>query len=123
MISTKTGLTYPSHTREAKRRGRLKELGWTPELWGKVWEEQSGKCANPSCQKSLNLSMIQNSARACADHKHGSPPIPRGILCSTCNVMIGQAQESPEILRGGAEYLEKFSLETAEEVKHLTVSA
>jgi hypothetical protein len=37
--------------------------------------------------------------------------------------MIGQAQESPGILRAGAEYLEKFSLETAEDVKHLTVSA
>jgi hypothetical protein len=66
--------------------------------------------------------MTQNSARGCADHEHVSLK-PRGILCSTCNIMLGQAQDNPEILRGGAEYLEKFSLETAEVTKHLTVSA
>jgi hypothetical protein len=37
--------------------------------------------------------------------------------------MLGQAQESPSILRAAALYLEKFSLEIpAEETKHLTVS-
>lgn len=124
MISKKTGLTYPSHTPEAKRRDHLKVLGWTPELFQEVWDEQSGKCANPACQKVLNLSMTQNSSRACADHRHGNPPIPRGILCSTCNIMIGQAQESPSILRGGAEYLEKFSLaRPAEVVQNDNVSA
>ena len=112
---------YPSHSREAKRRARLKELGWTPEMFQKVWEEQNGVCL--ICGKSLNLDLKQNESRACADHEHIEPPRPRGILCTNCNAMIGQAKEDPIILRAGAEYIEKFSLETAEEVKHLTVSA
>ena len=117
----KNGVIYPSHTRSEKRRACLKVLGWTPELWDKTWEEQNEKCS--VCKKPLNLDLKQNGSRACADHEHIAPPRPRGILCTNCNAMIGQAQESPGILRAGAEYLEKFSLETAEDVKHLTVSA
>jgi Recombination endonuclease VII len=109
MISKKTGLVYPSHTKASKRKGSLKELGW---------KEQDGKCANVFCGKILNLSTVQNSARACADHEHRSL-CPRGILCSTCNIMLGQAQDNPDILRGGAEYLEKFLLaKPAEEVQN-----
>ncbi len=33
----------------------------------------------------------------------------RELLCNPCNLMIGLAQESPETLRSGAEYLEKHS--------------
>lgn len=84
-------------------------------------DEQQGKCA--ICHKVVNLALKQNEARACADHKHAESPEPRSILCTNCNAMIGQAKEDPSILRAGAEYLEKFSLKTAEEVKHLTVSA
>jgi hypothetical protein len=118
MISKVTGKTYPSHTREAKRSARLKELGWTPELFDKVWREQGGKCA--ICPKVLNLDMVQNDSRACADHEHSIPIKPRGILCTTCNVMLGQAQDNPEILRTGAVYLEKFSLEIPAEATQTT---
>jgi hypothetical protein len=37
--------------------------------------------------------------------------------------MLGQAQDDPKILRGGAAYLEKFSLETAEETQNGNVYA
>jgi len=97
-----------------KRKARLRELGWTPEAFEKTWKEQSGKCA--ICEKILNLEKVQNEARACADHKHVDPPQPRGILCTNCNAMLGQAKENPSILRMGAEYLEKFLLEIPAEV-------
>jgi hypothetical protein len=117
-ISKVTGKTYPSHTRQYKRKDRLKELGWTPELFQKTWDEQQGKCY--ICHKTMNLDLKQNGARACADHKHVIPPIPRAILCTNCNAMIGQAQENPKILRSGAEYLEEFSLEIPAEVVQIT---
>ena len=109
------GVVHPSHTREHRRRWALSVLGWTPELFDKKLEEQGGKCA--ICPKVLNMEMIQNEARACADHMHVVPPVPRGVLCSTCNTMLGQAQDNPDILRAGAAYIEKFSSETAEVVK------
>jgi hypothetical protein len=104
----------------SKKRGHLKLLGWTLELFNKVLEEQKGKCA--ICSKDLNLDKKQNGARACADHEHCIPPKHRGILCTNCNAMLGQAQENTDILRAGAVYLEKFLSETTEETKHLIVS-
>lgn len=88
------------HTRNLRR------SGWTLERFDKAWEEQGGKCA--ICPKMLNMDVDINDARACVDHKHVLPPIPRGILCLTCNSMLGQAQDNPDLLRAGAVYLERF---------------
>ena len=104
--------SYP----ETKRICALRPLGWTVELFDTTKEAQNNRCA--ICRKILNMDKKQNGARACADHKHSIPPQPRGILCTNCNAMIGQAQENPQILREAANYLEKFSLEyPTEEVK------
>jgi hypothetical protein len=117
----KEGVVPPSHTPEAKKDASLKTLGWTLDLFNKVLVEQSSKCA--ICEKEVNLSKVQNSSRACADHLHVDPPVPRGILCTICNAMIGHALENPSILRAAALYIEKFSLETPAEATKLTVSA
>ena len=116
------GMVFPSHTKEAKRRDHLKPLGWTPELFDRLWLEQKGRCA--ICNKPLNLNLIQNGSRACADHVHTVPPKPRGILCTNCNAMVGQAQENPNILRAAASYIEKFMLvSSTEETNTEQVSA
>lgn len=39
------------------------------------------------------------------DHCHKQEQV-RGLLCRTCNLMLGYAKDNPEILRLGAEYLE-----------------
>lgn len=53
------------------------------------------------------VSAVGNAAhtRAVVDHCHDTGKI-RGILCSRCNVFIGQAQDSPEALRAAASYIE-----------------
>jgi Recombination endonuclease VII len=113
------GKVYPSHTPEERRKSSLKYLGWSPELFDKVWKEQEGKCA--ICSKNMNLELVQNGARACADHVHIDPPKPRGILCTNCNAMIGQGQDNPETMTAAAAYLEKFLLDSpAEEVQTTT---
>src|ERR1700675_385474 len=101
----------------AKKRSHLKPLGWTLELFNEVLVEQDNKCA--ICEKEINLSKIQNGSRACADHAHSNPPIPRGILCTNCNAMLGQAQEKPSILRAAASYIEKFLREGTKKKKNL----
>ena len=108
-------LEYNKANPESKKRGHLKPLGWTLELFNKVWEEQKGKCA--ICSKDLNLDKKQNASRACADHEHCEPPKPRGIVCINCNTMLGQSKDNPNILRAGALYLKKFLSVTTEEVK------
>src|SRR5271157_1219669 len=100
------GKVYPSHTYEAKRRGHLKVLGWTPELYEKVLEEQEEKCA--ICKKPMILFGGAGGSRACADHEHVKPPKPRGILCGDCNTGLGKFKDNIEALRAAIVYNEKF---------------
>lgn len=40
------------------------------------------------------------------DHRHSAPRIIRGMLCATCNTLLGAARDDPERLRRAAHYLE-----------------
>lgn len=42
------------------------------------------------------------------EHSHATSKI-RALTCDPCNVMLGMAHESPDVLRRGAEYLEKHN--------------
>ena len=98
----------PKRWAEERRRRRafqLKHIGWTLELFDVKWEEQEGRCA--ICNKTLNLDVKHNGAKAHADHEHVEPPKPREILCGNCNVGLGNFQDDPELLRKAAAYVEK----------------
>ena len=99
-------LVRPDCTPEQRRRKNLNYIGWTPELFDKVFEEQDHKCA--ICGKELNLEKKQNDARACADHEHVSPPKPRGILCTNCNLGVGNLQDSSEIIEKALAYVRRY---------------
>lgn len=50
------------------------------------------------------------------DHDHSCCPgertcgeCVRGLLCHFCNFMLGNAKDTPDVLRAGADYLEKFA--------------
>jgi hypothetical protein len=89
----------PEKRKISAKKQNLKRTGWTPEMVRVAIEAQGNLCG--ICREPMK--------KPCADHKHGDIPKPREVLCSTCNVMLGQAQENPSILRAGAEYLEKWS--------------
>jgi Recombination endonuclease VII len=103
MISKVTGKVYPSHTPEAKKCASLLGLGWTLELFISTKDSQGNRCA--VCRKVLNMDKKQNGARACADHEHSVPPIPRGVICTNCNAGVGQFQDNPDICEAAAVYL------------------
>ena len=96
----------PSETREGRRIKNLQQIGWTPELFESRLEEQDNKCA--VCGKVLNLDLKQNGSRACADHEHCDPPKPRGVLCTNCNLGIGNLQDNPDIMKAAIAYIEKW---------------
>ena len=90
---------------EWNRRADLKKYdkNLTPEVWNSMFEAQGRRCANLGCRSE---SPNRKDGKWCTDHDHKTGKV-RGILCQYCNVMLGQAQDDPSRLIGGAKYLEE----------------
>lgn len=76
----------------------LKKTGWTLEMYNETHDRQKGKCA--ICGK-------VSKKRLHADHKHSTPPFPRGLLCGQCNPGLGMFLDSLELLAKAILYLKK----------------
>lgn len=52
-----------------------------------------------------------NVARLVIDHDHRfeGPLSIRGILCHQCNLVLGHAEDNPNILRAAADYIDKYN--------------
>lgn len=50
----------------------------------------------------------RNDDRLHVDHRHSDNSV-RGLLCRRCNIMIGQARESVDILKNAVVYLNRFN--------------
>lgn len=80
------------------RRWRLQaEYGITEERYLEMLQEQNHTCA--ICRQPEN-------GKWHIDHCHKTGKV-RGVLCRTCNPMIGMAKESTDILKAAITYLEK----------------
>lgn len=90
------------------RNGKIKTRAWflknkynlTLEQYDLMLAAQDGKCRICACISTTNLHV---------DHDHATGKV-RGLLCSSCNTMIGLAKENPKILEGAIEYLSKTNL-------------
>jgi len=74
------------------------KYGITRDEYIEMAVQQSGRClgcGKPEAEK----------ARMNVDHNHETKEV-RGLLCNSCNRTLGYAQDSPEILRTLANYLE-----------------
>ena len=76
----------------------LRKNGWTWEAYQEASTSQNGLCA--ICGKS-------DGRLLSADHDHATGK-PRGLLCIKCNLTLGTAKDSPEILEAAAAYLRKY---------------
>ena len=107
--------THPEKCREANKRcwkknGKLyaetqrdqrlqRKYGITSDKYEELLNFQEHKCA--ICPTPVN-----NSKRFAVDHCHTTGKV-RGLLCSPCNLMLGNAFDNPEILNKAATYLKK----------------
>lgn len=73
------------------------KYGMTPKAFAALLAEQGGVCA--VCGTTRGTGPV-------VDHCHTTGKV-RGILCSPCNVALGQMEDSPELLRRAAVYLER----------------
>jgi len=99
-------LNNPERARNIHRNSTLKKkYGIDLEQFTELLEKQDYKCAI------CNQRIIGNGGRkdnlACVDHCHKTGLI-RGILCKPCNFTLGNAKDSPHILRRAAEYLDEY---------------
>lgn len=87
----------PEGWKRRLRRYRTKHLyGLTEDQLHALYAKQDGRCAlcrHPEGEKSL-----------CVDHDHRTGEV-RGLLCNSCNTLLGYAKESTEILRAAIYYL------------------
>ena len=66
--------------------------------YNQLFASQEGKCG--ICKRHQS----ELSKSLCVDHCHVSSKV-RGLLCTKCNLMIGNAQDNAATLRSGIEYL------------------
>jgi hypothetical protein len=76
------------------------EYGLSPGEYNRLLIEQNRACA--ICHKPVEL----GKKRLAVDHHHLSGKA-RGLLCSSCNLLLGLAYEKIEILTNAIEYLKK----------------
>ena len=80
-------------------RRRLREYGVTKEEFYAIFEKQGGKCA-------ICLDPITD--KDSMDHCHNKNKA-RGILCTNCNIALGQFEDNIEVLNSAILYLERYS--------------
>jgi hypothetical protein len=78
-----------------------KLYGLLPGDYARMYEAQGGRCA--ICRRATG-----KTKRLATDHDHmigNTREAVRGLLCSLCNRMVGNARDDPEFFERAAEYL------------------
>ena len=83
----------PEAYRKSKRKSLLKRYDLTIEDFESLAERQNYKCA--ICEIETELVV---------DHCHTTNKV-RGLLCNTCNLMLGYSKDNPDILHKAIKYL------------------
>lgn len=84
---------YVAHIQKKCR--RKTRYGLTLENYEQMLAEQGGKCAICRVRTATDV-----------DHCHNSKKV-RGVLCSRCNLGIGNLRDNPAIVERALEYLRK----------------
>jgi hypothetical protein len=87
-------LKYPDGYRHAQRKFKY---GLTPEDYTQLLVSQQHRC------KICN-SILEPGRKTCVDHDHITGKV-RGILCNSCNLVLGHARDRSEVLEAAIIYL------------------
>lgn len=86
-----------------KRKGKRRAYSYHLKATYKISIEEFEVMA--AAQKNRCAICLKETDRLCVDHDHTTSVI-RGLLCHSCNALLGYAHEQPGRLRGAAMYLE-----------------
>jgi hypothetical protein len=112
-VATRTAADFheASDTKDGKRphcKDCVRELRWistgivgmSVERFEHMLRDQGEKCAIPSCANRSTPERLLD-----VDHDHDTGQV-RGLLCKSCNMVLGKSRESIAILRDMISYLE-----------------
>jgi hypothetical protein len=89
----------PDKVTKGARIASLRKYGITPEQYDLLEQQQNGLCE--ICKQ-----VCLTGRRLAVDHDHQTNKL-RGLLCSRCNIGLGQFEESIERLQAAADYLRR----------------
>jgi hypothetical protein len=91
-----------------RRKYKLRQYGLSIEQYDALYMAQRGLCAACGVYKDpWEPTGVANRAKCLVvDHDHSTGRI-RGLLCTQCNIAIGQMRDDPSIMRAAAAYLEQ----------------
>lgn len=99
---------YWANRDSERQRHLVKKYGVTFQDYQRMLTQQGGCCA--ICRRPEPKGRMFD-----VDHNH-STGVVRGLLCTSCNRVLGHAGDSPERLRAAADYLERVVPQVAAEV-------
>lgn len=85
------------HLDKERSRYRLRNYGISKERFSLLFNNQNGSCG-------ICLQPFVGQGAAHVDHVHGTGEI-RGLLCFSCNIMLGNSGDSPTKLLAAVDYL------------------
>ena len=98
--------------REGMRRVRAALGEQREHIYRRLYAEQDGKCAICDKPESAFAGKSGKIRRLAIDHDNRTGTI-RQLLCRSCNVMLGTADDDPEMLRKAIDYLAKHAPTTS----------
>lgn len=99
---------YAANRDKERKRSRLKRYGLTDYLFANLWDKQCGECGICGVRLldigdyATGRNRPENAC--CVDHDHETGKV-RGLLCMSCNLLIGYAKDSPARLDAAKKYL------------------
>lgn len=90
-------------------RSLLAQYGVSKDQWDAMFAAQDGACAL-CCESSPERRLGVDHEHACCGANNACPKCIRGLLCDTCNRMIGLAERKPKMRQLFAFYLDQRPL-------------
>ncbi len=98
-------------SRKYNREKRWAAIGASPEYYAERLAEQEGLCSICGTARNPCRGVKREDEFFCIDHDHETG-ILRGLLCTPCDLVIGNAKDDPDILRSAIAYLEYWEAVT-----------
>ena len=102
MVGERVKVRKAEWYQETKLERRLKKYNLDPSDYKWILSIQEGRCK--ICKKNLEMQGV-------IDHDHETGKV-RGVLCSPCNLGLGNFQDNPTNLENAITYLQKGNAAT-----------